>query len=356
MLFPVDLLAQLRDSKQPPIVVAELSGNHGGHLDKAIELVDRAAESGADAIKLQTYKPETITVEGRDERFLLKEGLWAGKYLSELYAEAMTPWEWHAPLAERSARHGLPLFSSPFDESAVDFLEETLDPQFYKIASFELNHFPMLRKIARTGKTVLASTGVSSDEEIEQALKELRDHGCPEIVLLHCVSEYPAKPEDFHLINMPRLGERHGTAYGLSDHSLGHAVAIAATVLGARVIEKHFALDREEDSIDGAFSMLPLEFGEMTEAVRVAHASVEPTPVTPVPAGNNASPAKGSFFKRSILVAETIARGETLTAENLRVARPGDGMCPSRWEQVLGQRASRDLPVGHPLCEEDLGI
>ena len=206
----MDLLAHLRDSKQPPIVVAELSGNHGGHLDKAIELVDRAAESGADAIKLQTYKPETITVEGRDERFLLKEGLWAGKYLSELYAEAMTPWEWHAPLAERSARHGLPLFSSPFDESAVDFLEETLDPQFYKIASFELNHFPMLKKIARTGKTVLASTGVSSDEEIEQALKELRDHGCPEIVLLHCVSEYPAKPEDFHLINMPRLGKDMG--------------------------------------------------------------------------------------------------------------------------------------------------
>lgn len=351
MSFPVDLLAQLRDSKQPPIVVAELSGNHGGDLDKAIELIDRAAESGADAIKLQTYKPETITVEGRGDRFLLKEGLWKGKYLSELYAEAMTPWEWHEPLAERAARHGLPLFSSPFDESAVDFLEESISPPLYKVASFELNHFPMLRKIACTGKPVLASVGVSTGQEIEQALQELRDHGCPEIVLLHCVSEYPAKPEDFHLHEMPRLGKTHDTLFGLSDHSLGHAVAIAGTVLGARVIEKHFALDREEDSIDGAFSMLPLEFAEMTEAVRVSHASVEPSPV---PAENTDSPVKGSFFKRSILVAETIARGETLTAENLRVARPGDGMCPSRWEQILGQRASRDLPVGHPLGEEDL--
>ena len=347
----MDLLDHLRDSNLPPIVVAELSGNHGGDLDKAIELIDRAAESGADAIKLQTYKPETITVEGRDDRFLLKKGLWAGKYLSELYADAMTPWEWHVPLAERSARHGLPLFSSPFDESAVDFLEETLDPQLYKVASFELNHYPLLKRIARTGKPVLASTGVSTSEEIERALQMLREHGCPEIVLLHCVSEYPAKPEDFHLLDMPRLGERHGTFFGLSDHSLGHTVAIAATVLGGRVIEKHFALDREEDSIDGAFSMLPLEFGEMAEAVRVAHASVDPSPVS---AENTDSPAKGSFFKRSILVAENIAQGETLTAQNLRVARPGDGMCPSRWEQVLGQRASRELAVGHPLLEEDI--
>lgn len=347
----MDLLTQLRDSKQPPIVVAELSGNHGGDLDKAIELLDRAAESGADAIKLQTYKPETITVEGRDDRFLLKEGLWAGKYLSELYAEAMTPWEWHAPLAERSARYGLPLFSSPFDESAVEFLEECISPPLYKVASFELNHFPMLRKIAQTGKPVLASVGVSTDDEIKRALQELRDHGCPEVVLLHCVSEYPAKPEDFHLHEMPRLGEYHGTLFGLSDHSLGHAVSIAATVLGARVIEKHFALDREEDSIDGAFSMLPLEFGEMTEAVRVAHASVEPSPP---PAENTSVSTKGSFFKRSILVSESITQGDTLTVKNLRVARPGDGMCPSRWEQVLGQRARHDLSIGHPLCEEDL--
>jgi N-acetylneuraminate synthase len=351
LLSPVDLLAQLRDSNLPPLVVAELSGNHGGDLDKAIELIDQAAESGADAIKLQTYKPETITVEGRDDRFLLKEGLWAVKYLSELYAEAMTPWEWHAPLAERSARHGLPLFSSPFDESAVDFLEESISPPLYKVASFELNHFPMLRKIARTGKPVLASVGVSTNEEIEHALRELRENGCPEIILLHCVSEYPAKPEDFHLHDMPRFGERHGTLYGLSDHSLGHAVAIAATVLGARVIEKHFALDREEDSIDGAFSMLPLEFMEMVEAVRVAHASVEPSPA---PAEDTNPSPKGSFFKRSILVSAPVAKGETLTEMNLRVARPGDGMCPSQWELVLGQTANCDLPVGHPLCEEDL--
>lgn len=347
----MDLLAQLSDSSVPPIVVAELSGNHGGDLDKAIELVDRAAESGADAIKLQTYKPETITVEGRDDRFLLKEGLWAGKYLSELYALAMTPWEWHGPLAERAARHGLPLFSSPFDESAVDFLEEIISPPLYKIASFELNHFPMLRKIARTGKPVLASVGVSTDMEIERALRELRENGCPEIILLHCVSEYPAKPEDFHLIDMPLLGERYGTAYGLSDHSPGHVIAVAATVLGARVIEKHFTLDRDEDSIDGAFSMLPLEFLEMVESVRIAHASIEPSLDTDA---DEIRLRKASFFKRSILVSAPVAKGDVLTESNLRVARPSDGMCPSKWEQILGKQAGRDLAVGHPLAEEDL--
>ena len=347
----MDLLAQLSDPSLPPLVVAELSGNHGGDLNKAIELVDRAAESGAGAIKLQTYKPETITVDGRDDRFLLNDGLWAGKYLSELYALAMTPWEWHGPLAERAARHGLPLFSSPFDESAVDFLEETLDPQIYKVASFELNHFPMLRKIAKTGKPVLASVGVSTDGEIERALTELRENGCPEIILLHCVSEYPAKPEDFHLIDMPTLGERHGTAYGLSDHSSGHVVAVAATVLGARVIEKHFTLDRDEDSIDGAFSMLPLEFVEMVEAVRIAHASIEPSPS---PAEGQSPSGKASFFKRSILVSAPVSKGDLLTEENLRIARPGDGMCPSKWEYVLGKRTGSDLAVGHPLSEGDL--
>lgn len=347
----MDLLAQLSDPSVPPLVVAELSGNHGGDLGKAIELIDRAAESGANAIKLQTYKPETITVDGRDDRFLLKEGLWAGKYLSELYALAMTPWEWHGPLAERAARHGLPLFSSPFDESAVDFLEDTLAPQIYKVASFELNHFPMLRKIAQTGKPVLASVGVSTDLEIERALTELRENGCPEMILLHCVSEYPAKPEDFHLMDMPQLGERHGTTYGLSDHSSGHIVAVSATVLGARVIEKHFTLDRDEDSIDGAFSMLPLEFAEMVESVRIAHASIEPSPSTPQ---GESTTGKASFFKRSILVSALVSKGDVLTEENLRVARPGDGMCPSKWEDVLGKRVGRDLPVGHPLSAEDL--
>ena len=347
----MDLLAQLSDSSVPPLIVAELSGNHGGDLDKALELVDRAAQSGADAIKLQTYKPDTITVDGRDDRFLLKEGLWAGKYLSELYELAMTPWEWHGPLAERASRHGLPLFSSPFDESAVDFLEDVIFPQVYKIASFELNHFPLLRKIARTGKPVLASVGVSTDGEIERALDELRENGCPEIILLHCVSEYPAKPEDFHLQFMPELGERHGTAYGLSDHSPGHAVAVVATALGARVIEKHFTLDRDDESIDGAFSMLPLEFSEMVESVRIAHASIEPAPTDPQ---GESSSGKASFFKRSILVSAPISKGDLLTVENLRVARPGDGMCPSKWEEVLGQLAERDLSIGHPLSQEDL--
>ena len=340
----MDLLAQLSDPNAPPLVVAELSGNHGGDLDKAIELVDRLRESGAGAIKLQTYNPETITVEGARRPLPAQGRPWAGKYLSELYALAMTLGNGtvHSPKG--------PLvtdcrYSVPFDESAVDFLEETLSPQVYKVASFELNHFPMLRKIAQTGKPVLASVGVSTDGEIERALTELRENGCPEIILLHCVSEYPAKPEDFHLIDMPKLGERYGTAYGLSDHSSGHVVAVAATVLGARVIEKHFTLDRDEDSIDGAFSMLPLEFMGMVEAVRIAHASIEPSSS---PAEGQSTSSKASFFKRSILVSAPVSKGDILTEENLRIARPGDGMCPSKWEDVLRNAPEATLPSAIP--------
>ncbi len=323
--------------------MAEVSGNHGGDLRKALDLVEAAADCGADALKLQTYTPDTITVRGLDERFKIKSGLWKDRLLHDLYKDAMTPWEWHIEIAELAKKRGMVCFSSPFDETAVDFLEKSIQPELYKVASFEMNHYPMLERIGRTSKPVFASVGVSNHVEISKAIETLVAAGCPKVVLLHCVSEYPAKPEDFCLKFMPELGERHKVPFGLSDHSLGFLVAVAATALCARVIEKHFCLDREESTVDGAFSMLPHEFSEMAQAVRTTHRSIS----------GNSLPGESSFFKRSILVSSSIAKGDLLTVSNLRIARPGDGLCPSMWKQVLGRVSKYDLPIGHPLSETD---
>ena len=325
-------------------MVAELSGNHGGGLDKALKLVSAAKEAGADAIKLQTYRPDTITVKGTDGRFKLKTGLWKGKFLHELYEQAMTPWEWHPLIAKEARNLGMICFSSPFDESAVDFLEESIQPALYKVASFEMNHFPLLERIGKTKKPVLASVGVSESQEIFNALKVLRGAGCPEVILLHCVSEYPAKPSDFCLRRMPLLESDYKVKFGLSDHSLGHLVAVAATALGARVIEKHLCLDRDESSIDGAFSMLPQEFAELVSAVRLTHEAMS----------GSQPPKESAKFKRSILVSNAIQQGDRLTPENVRIARPGDGLCPSRWNDILGQYATIDMSVGHPLSDQDI--
>ena len=325
-------------------MVAELSGNHGGGLDKALNLVSVAKDAGADAIKLQTYRPDTITVRGTDDRFKLKTGLWKGKLLHELYEEAMTPWEWHPIIAKEARTQGMICFSSPFDESAVDFLEESMQPALYKIASFEMNHIPLLERIGKTGKPVLASVGVSESQEIINTLKVLRGAGCPEVILLHCVSEYPAKPSDFCLRRMPLLESDYKVKFGLSDHSFGHLVAVAATALGARVIEKHLCLDRDESSIDGAFSMLPQEFAELVSAVRLTHEAMS----------GSQCPQESAKFKRSILVSNPIKQGDRLTPENVRIARPGDGMCPSRWNDILGQCASVDMNIGHPLSDQDI--
>ena len=340
----MEILSRILDDKSAPFVVAELSGNHGGGLDKALKLVSSAKKAGADAIKLQTYRPDTITVRGTDSRFKLKTGLWKGKLLHDLYEQAMTPWEWHPLIAKEARNQGMICFSSPFDESAVDFLEESMQPALYKVASFEMNHFPLLERIGKTEKPVLASVGVSESQEIFNALKVLKGAGCPEVILLHCVSEYPAKPSDFCLHRMPLLESDYKVKFGLSDHSLGHLVAVAATALGARVIEKHLCLDRDESSIDGAFSMLPQEFAELVSAVRLTHEAMS----------GSQCPQESAKFKRSILVSNPIQQGDRLTPENVRVARPGDGMCPSRWNDILGQCASIDMNIGHPLSDQDI--
>jgi len=340
----LDILKRIHDENDPPLIVAELSANHGGQISKAIQLVHAAVSAGADAIKLQTYKPDTITVNGRDARFKIASGLWKGRFLHDLYEDAMTPWEWHPRIAEEVRKLGKICFSSPFDESAVEFLENFLDPPLYKIASFELNHIPLLECVAKTKKPVLASVGVSSKEEIESALSVLKSFGCPEVVLLHCVSEYPAKPADFCLQKMPLLKIDFGVEYGLSDHSPGHIVPVVATSLGARIIEKHFCLDRDEETIDGAFSMLPEEFREMKDAVDLAHQAIS----------GKRRLSEAHFYKRSILVSSPIRKGDLFTVNNIRIARPGDGLCPSKWEKILGEVSNKDLPVGHPLSDRDI--
>ncbi len=344
-------MTAITDESSPPFIVAELSGNHGGCLSKALQLVDKASEAGADAIKLQTYKPDTITVDAQDSRFLLQDGLWKGKYLYDLYKQAMTPWEWHREIAVRAKEKNMVCFSSPFDETAVEFLERELNPPLYKIASFELNHFPLLRKVGALRKPVLASIGVSDEEEIGQAVQALKDNGCPEVILLYCVSEYPAKVEDFELSNLPKIQQKFGCKVGLSDHSDGCLMAVAATALGACVIEKHLTLDRDSSSIDGAFSLLPEEFTDLCSAVRKAHKGIKSKTSNLMESSRITKRVK---YKRSILVCKDIKKGELLDPTNLRIARPGDGMCPSKWEVVLNKKASRDMKVGHPLCREDV--
>ncbi|MBT3569489.1 MAG: pseudaminic acid synthase, partial [Opitutae bacterium] len=254
------------------------------------------------------------------------------------------PWEWHPALAERAAEHGMALFSSPFDETAVDFLEESIDPPLHKIASFELNHYPLLRKVARTGKPVAASVGASTGDEITEAVSLLRTEGCPLVVLLQCVSQYPADPKDFHLSSLARLSAKFDVVSGVSDHSSGHVVPVVATTLGARLIEKHLVLDRNDGSIDAGFSMEPSEFREMVDAVHSAHSALGEPKI-----GLNDRNHPSRRFRRSILVSGSIRKGEKLSTENLRVARPADGLSPARWDEVIGKEAACDMEPGHPL-------
>ena len=331
-----------------PFIIAEISANHNGNIDIAKQTILAAKKYGADAVKLQTYRPDTITIDSRDDRFLITEGLWAGRYLADLYAEAMTPWEWHPALAERAAEHGMALFSSPFDETAVDFLEESIDPPLHKIASFELNHYPLLRKVARTGKPVAASVGASTGDEIAEAVSLLRTEGCPLVILLQCVSQYPADPKDFHLSSLAGLSAKFDVVSGVSDHSSGHVVPVVATTLGARLIEKHLVLDRNDGSIDAGFSMEPSEFREMVDAVHSAHSALGEPKI-----GLNDRNHPSRRFRRSILVSCSIRKGEKLSTENLRVARPADGLSPARWDEVIGKEAACDMEPGHPLESGD---
>ncbi len=319
-----------------------MSGNHNQSLERALQIVDAAAQSGAHALKLQTYTADTITMRGA---YIIddKNSLWAGSELYDLYQQAYTPWEWHQPIFERARSLGMDAFSSPFDETAVDFLE-TLNFPLYKIASFENTHHPLLRKVARTGKPVIMSTGVASFEDIAESVEVLKSSGCREIILLKCTSTYPASPENTNLLTIPHMRERWQCEIGLSDHTMGIGVALAAVGLGVRVIEKHFTLRRSEGGVDSAFSMEPHEMKALVDESLKAYQAlgIVQTEV-------QAIEEKSLLFKRSIYAAHDIAAGELLNESNLKIIRPALGLAPKHWEAVQGKKAKNAIKAGQPL-------
>jgi N-acetylneuraminate synthase len=329
---------------EPTYVIAELSGNHNQDYEEAVRLIHAAKASGADALKIQTYTPDTLTINSDAPPFQLGAGtIWEGKNLYELYGEAYTPWEWQPKLKKIANDLGMTLFSTPFDATAVDFLEEMGVPA-HKIASFELCDTALLRKIASTGKPIIMSTGMSTLAEIDEAVTTLREAGAEELVLLKCTSAYPATPDEMNLRTIPHLAEAFDVAVGLSDHTLDVAVPVAAVTLGACVLEKHFCLSRSQPGPDSAFSLEPAEFRATVDALRVTEKALGS-----VHYGVSPREAKSRVFRRSLFVVADVKAGEPYTPENLRSIRPGYGLPPKHLEEVLGRRASRDVSRGTPL-------
>jgi len=325
-----------------PFIIAEMSGNHNQSLERALEIVDAAALAGAHAIKLQTYTADTITLKGaytiNDEN-----SLWNGKELHELYQQAYTPWEWHQPIFERAKEKGLIAFSSPFDETAVDFLE-SLDVPAYKIASFENTHLPLIRKVAQTGKPIIISTGVSSIADIDETVRLLRKEGCENFILLKCTSTYPATPENTNINTIPHLSNLYNCMVGLSDHTMGIGVSVAAVALGARVIEKHFTLRRADGGVDSAFSLEPEELKALVDETNNAFLALGE-----ISYGVQQAEEKSKFFKRSIYVSKDMAIGDIFTNENLKIIRPGNGLAPKFIDDVIGRTAKVSIKAGTPL-------
>ncbi|MFO7937204.1 MAG: pseudaminic acid synthase [Kiritimatiellia bacterium] len=325
------------------LIVAEISANHNGSLQRAIDIITAAAESGADAIKLQTYTADTLTIDCDNEYFKIKGTQWAGKSLYELYSKAFTPWEWHQELFDHAKSLGLTAFSTPFDNTAVDFLE-TLHVPCHKVASFELVDIPLLRKIGSTGKPVIMSTGMATLEEITEAVETLRNSGCNDLTLLKCTSAYPAKPKDANLRTIPNMKERFDCRVGLSDHTMGIAVPIAAVALGAKVIEKHFTISRKEIGPDSNFSLEPEEFNDMVNTIRAVDAALgDITYFSPD------AETETRKLRRSLFAVKDIKEGEPFTSKNVRSIRPGYGLPPGEQDKVMQSIAKCDIRKGTPL-------
>jgi pseudaminic acid synthase len=329
----------------PPYIIAEMSGNHNNSLDRALAIVDAAAKAGAHAIKLQTYTADSLTLDVPDGEFLISDenSLWNGKSLYELYQEASTPWEWHRPIMERANILGMECFSTPFDESAVDFLEE-LGVTAYKIASFENNHLPLIRKVAATGKPLIMSTGMASVAELSEAVISAREAGCKDLMLLKCTSTYPATPENCNLLTIPHMRELFCCKVGLSDHTMGIGVSVAATTLGAAVIEKHFTLSRSDGGVDSAFSVEPEELHTLVNEAYLAWQALGN-----VFYGPTLDEKKSMIFRRSLYVAEDMQAGDRFTTDNLRIIRPSLGLSPKYFDQILDQKVKQDVKKGTPL-------
>ncbi|MCK6419817.1 MAG: pseudaminic acid synthase [Aquabacterium sp.] len=328
-----------------PYVIAEMSGNHNQSLERALAIVDAAADAGADAIKLQTYTADTMTIRVDAPGFVVDDpkSLWAGRHLYDLYQEAHTPWAWHAAIFERAASRGIHCFSTPFDDTAVDFLE-SLDAPAYKIASFECTDVPLIRKVAATGKPMIISTGMATVAEIDEAVRTARDAGCRDVVLLKCTSTYPSTPENTHLRTIPVMRETFGCEVGLSDHTMGCGAAVAAVALGACVVEKHFTLARADGGVDSAFSLEPAELKTLvveTERAWQAMGSVR--------FGGLAAEAQSKTHRRSLYIVQDLQPGDVLTRDNVRAIRPGLGLPPRELDRILGMRVQRAAPRGTAL-------
>jgi N-acetylneuraminate synthase len=330
----------------PTYVIAEMSANHNQDLGEALDLVNAAAEAGVDAIKLQTYTPDTITLDCDNEYFRIKGTMWEGRNLHQLYSEAFTPWEWHPSIMKAAADRGLHCFSSPFDASAVDFLE-SLEVPAYKIASFETVDLPLIRRVARTGKPMIMSTGMASLAEIEEAVRTFRDAGGQQLALLKCTSAYPAPATEMNLRTIPHLAQAFAVPTGLSDHTLGATIPLVAITLGARIVEKHLARSRNTPGPDSAFSMEPAEFRDMVEAIRNAEQALGY-----IRYGYTDREAPSRAFRRSLFVVRDVVAGEVFTTENVRSIRPGHGIHTRYLEDVLGRVATRDITRGTPLAWE----
>ncbi len=330
---------------QPPFIIAEMSGNHNQSLERALEIVDAAAKTGAHALKIQTYTPDTMTLDLDEREFHISDpkSLWAGNSLYKLYGEAYTPWEWHKPIFDRASELGLIAFSTPFDDTAVDFLEG-LDVPCYKIASFENTDLPLIRRVAATGKPLIISTGMASVAELDDTVKAARDAGCKDLILLKCTSTYPATANNTNILTIPHMRELFGCEVGLSDHTMGVGVSVASVALGATVIEKHFTLNRADGGVDSSFSMEPAEMAQLVvESERAWQA------LGKVSYGATEAEKKSIQFRRSLYIVKDLKAGDILTKENVRAIRPGLGLPTKYLEQVLGKIVKQDVRRGTGL-------
>lgn len=330
----------------PPYVIAEMSGNHNSCFDSALKLLAIAAKSGADAVKLQTYTPDTITLKSNLPDFQINEGLWQGKTLYDLYQWAHTPWEWHKPLFEEARKLDLTIFSSPFDKTAVDLLED-LDAPAYKIASFEAIDLPLIRYTAGTGKPMIISTGMANRLEIEEAVEAAYEGGCKQLAILHCVSGYPAPPEDYNLATIPDMINNFGLVTGLSDHTLNNTTAIASIALGASIIEKHFTLDRSAGGPDDAFSLEPPELEDLCQNSKVCWEALGAVNYDRKPSEKN-----NTIFRRSLYFVKDMQAGEIITEKSIRSVRPGYGIAPKHLDRVIGMAVNQNIKANTAVTED----
>lgn len=334
-----------------PFIIAEMSGNHNQSLDRALEIVAAAAKSGAHALKLQTYTPDTMTIDLDEREFHISDpnSLWAGASLYKLYGQAYTPWEWHKPIFDRAHELGIIPFSTPFDDTAVDFLE-SLDVPCYKIASFENTDLPLIRRVAATGKPLIISTGMATVAELDETVRSAREAGCKDLILLKCTSTYPASAENTNILTIPHMRALFDCEVGLSDHTMGVGVSLASVALGATVIEKHFTLNRADGGVDSTFSMEPAEMADLVTATECAWQAMGKICYGPIE-----SERKSLVFRRSLYIAKDVKAGELLTEDNLRAIRPGYGL-PSKYLPVLlGKRLIRDVKRGAPMSWDLIG-